>query len=123
MQSLTLCDDDWTTICDGETRCGSAKSKLRFSPLHSILRQKYRVERFSEGSPTSSLCILQVSEAECQGIKSYARFSASTAQRTNVDDIVDVIVKFDTCEADVAAEHSESLSCASTNSLPAVCCA
>ena len=65
------------------------------------------MERFSEGSPTSSLCILQVSEAECQGIKSYARFSASTAQRTNVDDIVDVIVKFDTCEADVAAEDTE----------------
>ena len=108
MQSLTVCDGGWTTICDGDTRCTVQNLKSRFSPLHSILRQKYRVERFSEGSPTSSLCILRVSEAECQGIKSYARFSASTAQRTNVY----VIVKFDTCEADVAAEHSEvSLMC------------
>ena len=70
-----------------------------------------------EGSPASSLYVLQVSEAECQGIKSYARFSASTAQRTNVY----VIVKFDTCEADVAAEHSESLSCAYNNSLASSC--
>ena len=107
-RSLTVCDDGWTTICDGDTRCTVQNLKSRFSPLHSILREKYRVERFSEGSPTSSLCILRVSEAECQGIKSYARFSASTAQRTNVY----VIVKFDTCEADVAAEHSEvSLMC------------
>ena len=98
-------DDNWTTICDGDTRCAAQNLKSRFSPLHSILRQKYRVERFSKGLPTSSLCILQVSEAECQGIKSYARFSASTAQRTNVDDIGDVIVKLDTCEADVAAEQ------------------
>ena len=34
--------------------------------------------------------------------------------------MVDVIVKLDACEADVAAEHTESLSYASTNSLPAV---
>ena len=114
-------DDDWTTICDGDTRYAAQNLKSRFSPLHSILKLKYRVERFSEGSPTSSLCILQVSEAECQGIKSYARFSASTAQRTNVDDIGDVIVKLDTCEADVAAEHSESLSCAYNNSLASSC--
>ena len=117
MQSLTVCNDGWTTVCDGDTRCTAQNLKSRFSPLHSILRQKYRVERFSEGSPTSSLCILRVSEAECQGIKSYARFSASTAQRTNVY----VIVKFDTCEADVAAEHSESLSCAYNNSLASSC--
>ena len=39
---------------------------------------------------------------------------------TECGDIVGVIVKLDTCEADVAAEHTESLSCASTNSLPAV---
>ena len=107
MQSLTVCDDDWTTICDGDTRCAAQNLKSRFSPLHSILRQKYRVERFSEGSPTSSPCILQVSEAECQGIKSYARFSAPMAQRTNVDDIVNIIVKLETCEADVAAEHAD----------------
>ena len=77
-------DDDWTTICDGDTRYAAQNLKSCFSPLHSILRQKYRVERFSEGSPTSSLCILQVSEAECQGIKSYACVSASIAQRPNV---------------------------------------
>ena len=47
-------------------------------------------------------------------------FLCINGQRPNVDDIVDVIVKLDTCEADVAAGHTESLSCASTNSLPAV---
>ena len=95
-------DDDWTTICDGDTRYAAQNLKSCFSPLHSILRQKYRVERFSEGSPTSSLCILQVSEAEGQGIKSYAHFSASMAGQRNVDDIVDVIDMLDTCEAHVA---------------------
>ena len=34
---------------------------------------------------------------------------------------VDVIVKLDTCEADVAAERSESLSCAYNNSLASSC--
>ena len=36
MQSLMRYDDDWTTICDGETRCGSAKSKIALfsSPQH-----------------------------------------------------------------------------------------
>ena len=75
------------------------------------------MERISEGSPASSPCILHVSEAECQGIKSYARFSASMAQQTNVDDIVDDVVKVDTYEAHVvAAEHFESLLYAYTNS-------
>ena len=66
--------------------------KTRFSPFHSILRQKYSVERFPKGSPTSSLCILQVSEAECQGIKSYACFCTSTAVRMNIDDVVDDVI-------------------------------
>ena len=72
MQRLTVA----TTIADGKTRCAAQNLKLHFSLLHSILRQTYRVERFPEGSPTSSLCNLQVSEAECQGIKTYACFSA-----------------------------------------------
>ena len=96
-------------IDDGKA-IAAQSAKSHFSLLHSILRQKYRVERFPEGSPTSSLCILQVSEAEGQGIKSYAHFSASMAGQRNVDDIVDVIDMLDTCEAHVAAGHSVSLS-------------
>ena len=75
-----------TMIAVAKIRCAVQILKSRVSLLHSILRQKYRVERLPEGSPTSSLCILQVSEAECQGIKSYACLSASMLGRTNVDD-------------------------------------
>ena len=97
-------------VADGKTRSAVQNLETHFSPHHSILRQKYRVERLPEELPTSSLCILQVSEAECQGIKSYAHFSASMAGQRNVDDIVDVIDMLDTCEAHVAAGHSVSLS-------------
>ena len=59
-----------TMIAESKPRCASQNLESHFSLLHSSLRQKYSVERFSEGSATSSLCILQVSEGECQGIKS-----------------------------------------------------
>ena len=81
-----------TMIAGSKPRCASQNLESHFSLLHSSLRQKYRVERSSEGSATSSLCILQVSEGECQGIKSSVIFwidSATNERRSNLDDIVE----------------------------------